>query len=516
VNWSIAGAIPGLKHKTNVPWSGLKTLERSRVLQAFQRQGKAKLLLSSEDVQSSCGSLSSSSGSSITYTPPATGACTATIEAATSVNPNVTQTFTVTVKAPVANTYTVGGTVSGLNSGASLVLLDNNADALTVSGNGAFTFATALASGTTYTVTVGTEPSGEVCQVTNGGPAAISANVSNVVVACAAASSNGLVAERALAQTGLAIALAENVLISQIEIMEASGEQDAPCTASLDGTVSMQTGSTPTFTLDGDALYPVTLYYGPICAQPYIVAEITGAAQAGTNSGTLTETATYYSPSGAVLGTMALNETVSAQESASQTLTALQANGLGIFTPASGAKTPVQLGLYCTIPTNGGNWPCGGGVAQDFPALKLAIGAVTPLILTPTTDTAGKVISLTFSGSGSVVTGPVGSLTLTNPSSASLAIQGGTAYTTTTANGGAGALALFPPTPTAWNLSDATHDEKFQISVIDDTTRDLSITISQISTGNTLATGSLDQSGTGSITYSDGSTAAITNWTLAD
>lgn len=37
-----------------------------------------------------------------------------------------------------------------------------------------------------------------------------------------------------------------------------------------------------------------------------------------------------------------------------------------------------------------------------------------------------------------------------------------------------------------------------------------------IGTGATLATGALDQSGTGTLTYSDGSVAVITNWTLAD
>jgi hypothetical protein len=52
--------------------------------------------------------------------------------------------------------------------------------------------------------------------------------------------------------------------------------------------------------------------------------------------------------------------------------------------------------------------------------------------------------------------------------------------------------------------------------VIDNTTRKLSMTITRVSTGATLATGAADQSGTGNITYSDGSSAAITGWTLAD
>src|SRR4029077_16556584 len=69
---------------------------------------------------------------------------------------------------PPPVTYTVGGTVSGLPSGHSVVLLDNGGDSTTVSSNTTFTFATAIAAGSQYTVTVGTQPTGETCTVTGG------------------------------------------------------------------------------------------------------------------------------------------------------------------------------------------------------------------------------------------------------------------------------------------------------------------------------------------------------------
>jgi hypothetical protein len=84
------------------------------------------------------------------------------------------------------------------------------------------------------------------------------------------------------------------------------------------------------------------------------------------------------------------------------------------------------------------------------------------------------------------------------------------------AGGGAADFVLFPPTPTGWTLTDSAHDEQVQISVIDNTIRNSTLTIKQISKGITLATGAVDQSGTGTITYSDGTTAAIANWTLAN
>jgi len=120
-----------------------------------------------------------------------------------------------------------------------------------------------------------------------------------------------------------------------------------------------------------------------------------------------------------------------------------------------------------------------------------------------------------FSGTASVVTGPLGSLTLTNPSPSSLVISGGTAFASPTVDGNVGSFDLFPPTPTSWTLTDTMHDQKVVVSVIDNTPRASSITITQISTGNSLASGTVDQSGTGTITYSDGSIEAITNWTLA-
>jgi hypothetical protein len=86
----------------------------------------------------------------------------------------------------VTNTYTIGGTVSGLN-GAGLVLFDNGADNLSVSSNGAFTFATPVASGAPYVVTVATSPTmpDQTCTVTNGTGAPNVFNVTDVKVSCA-------------------------------------------------------------------------------------------------------------------------------------------------------------------------------------------------------------------------------------------------------------------------------------------------------------------------------------------
>ncbi|WP_081858080.1 beta-propeller fold lactonase family protein [Thiomonas sp. FB-Cd] len=83
------------------------------------------------------------------------------------------------------NTYTIGGTVSGLASGTQVTLDNNGADPTTVTANGGFTFSTPVAYNGTYAVTVGTQPTGQTCTVSNGSGAGVTANTSNVAVTCA-------------------------------------------------------------------------------------------------------------------------------------------------------------------------------------------------------------------------------------------------------------------------------------------------------------------------------------------
>jgi hypothetical protein len=84
---------------------------------------------------------------------------------------------------PASNTYSIGGTVSGL-SATGLVLHNNGGNALNVSGNGAFTFTARLQAGAGYAVTVAAQPGGQTCAVTQGNGTA-HGGVTNVVVNCA-------------------------------------------------------------------------------------------------------------------------------------------------------------------------------------------------------------------------------------------------------------------------------------------------------------------------------------------
>lgn len=79
---------------------------------------------------------------------------------------------------------TVGGTLSGLPAGQALLLTNNATDRLTATGNGAFTFPTALTAGASYAVAVAAAPTGLACTVSGGTGTVGSSNVTGVVIGC--------------------------------------------------------------------------------------------------------------------------------------------------------------------------------------------------------------------------------------------------------------------------------------------------------------------------------------------
>jgi hypothetical protein len=82
------------------------------------------------------------------------------------------------------DTYAVGGTVSGLVGGGTLVLQNNGGDDKTIVANGPFTFATPVASGATYAVTVLSKPASQTCTVASGSGTVGTSAVTSVAVTC--------------------------------------------------------------------------------------------------------------------------------------------------------------------------------------------------------------------------------------------------------------------------------------------------------------------------------------------
>lgn len=78
-------------------------------------------------------------------------------------------------------TFTVGGAVSGL---VGTLVLQNNGTPITLNSNGSFTFPNPIAVGGAYAVSVLSQPTGQICVVTNGSGTLPASNVTNVSVAC--------------------------------------------------------------------------------------------------------------------------------------------------------------------------------------------------------------------------------------------------------------------------------------------------------------------------------------------
>jgi large repetitive protein len=127
-------------------------------------------------------------------------------------------------------TFTVGGSVTGLSG--SVVLRLNGGNDLTVNAPGSFTFATQLATGASYAVTLASQPSTQVCGpgVTNGTGAIGSANVTNVAVSCTNYSVGGTVT----GLTGSGLVLQVNGA-NDMSVAAASSNFTFPASVSLGG-----------------------------------------------------------------------------------------------------------------------------------------------------------------------------------------------------------------------------------------------------------------------------------------
>ena len=139
----------------------------------------------------------------------------------------------------VTATYTVGVSVSGL-SGSGLVLALSAGNNLAVDANGSATFATPVASGTNYQVTVQTQPSSpqQVCSVANGSGTIATSNVT-VNVICATSGYTVGVTVQGLSGSGLVLQLngGSNLAVTA----NGQGTFAAPVAAGAPYAVSVQT-----------------------------------------------------------------------------------------------------------------------------------------------------------------------------------------------------------------------------------------------------------------------------------
>jgi hypothetical protein len=83
-----------------------------------------------------------------------------------------------------AQEFTLSGTIYGMSEGEEITLHNNAGNATVISANGIFSFASLLAFNAAYAVTVGTQPPGQICTVSNGNGASVMTDVDSVRINC--------------------------------------------------------------------------------------------------------------------------------------------------------------------------------------------------------------------------------------------------------------------------------------------------------------------------------------------
>ena len=313
--------------------------------------------------------------------------------------------------------YSIGGTLSGLASGDSVVLQDNGGNNTTVSANGNISFSTQIDSGSTYAVTVLTQPTGQTCSVMNGSGTA-SANVTNVTVDCSGNSYN-IAATVAGLVTGATVVLQDN------------GGGDL--TVSGNGTSNFNTP------IVSGSVYAVTVLTQP-AGEDCTVANGSGTVMSANVTIAVTCAPMSYSVSGNVTG-LQTGASVALQDNGANT-TAVSANGSFTFTApvAGGAAYAVTVltqptGQTCTI-ANGSGTVAGANivnVAITCSTNTYAIGGtVTGLAGTGLTlqDNGGDNLAVATSGSFTFNTqiasgSPYAAAILTQPSGQTCSVSNG-------------------------------------------------------------------------------------------
>jgi galactose oxidase-like protein len=185
-------------------------------------------------------------------------------------------------------TATIGGIVTGLVSGSSVILQNNGGDSLTITASGPFTFKTPVTGPTdAYLVTVLTQPTGpnQFCSVASGQGTA-SANVTNVAVTCVLSFTLG---GNVSGLVGTGLILENSSDSEQLPISPANGNQSF----TFKNLVSTGTA------------YTVTIFAQPTGpAQTCIVTPGTGTGTVTANVTTVSVTcpAVTYSVGGMVVG----------------------------------------------------------------------------------------------------------------------------------------------------------------------------------------------------------------------
>lgn len=338
------------------------------------------------------------------------------------------------------DTYPVRGTISGLSAGQQVTILDNSADPITATANGAFAFSIPIAYSGSYAVTVGTQPAGETCTVTNGTGRLVTATVPGISVVCSgntytvAGAVSGLAAGAQLTlQNNHADALtihSDGTFVFATPIAWGSNFDVTVSTQAVGQTCSVGAGSGNNVTADITTVSvtcannvtanpgsPVTTFVpGPavtldasgsssLNGAPLTYSWSLSSAPAGSTASLSSTTAVKPSFVPDVVGTYVLDLTVSdGNSSATSTVTVTATSLASQFSVGHSSSVKVLNGVYqagsefaCTI-TNTSSYAL--NVSQFLFEALSATGSATPISTITTTGITGPDTAISWTNSG--------------------------------------------------------------------------------------------------------------------
>jgi Galactose binding lectin domain len=320
------------------------------------------------------------------------------------------------------DTFTIGGTISGL-TGTGLVLQNNAGDDLSVTGNGAFAFATPVHGGDAFAVTIKTQPSAptQTCTLSQGTGTAVAANVSTVAVACTTNTFSVGGTVTGLAGTGLVL-------------------QD-----NLGDNLSVTAGGTFTFAtgVASGAKYAVTVLTQPSApSQSCTVANGAGTMGAAPVQGVVVTCATSsYSIGGTISGLTGTG--LKLQNSGGDAL-AITANGPFAFPAAVASGTPFVVTI--ASPPTGPDQTC------TLSGSTGTVGGANVTSVTVNCDTNQHVVGGTVSG----LVGTDLALSLNGGTPQAVTSNGGFAFGTTLPSGGTYTVTVANQPTTPWQTCAVT------------------------------------------------------------
>jgi sugar lactone lactonase YvrE len=254
-------------------------------------------------------------------------------------NPSGTIAGTSVVNVIVACTtnptlYSIGGSVSGLSG--TLVLQLNGADDRTIATNGIYSFLRPLAAGTSYSVTIRTQPSGQACTVSNATGVVPATPVININVACSVRYTVG----------GLVSGLGSGTLALRL-----NGNNEL--TVTTDGPFTFATG------LNNGAIYSVSVSAQP----PGQTCTVVGGEGVISNSA-ITHLSVYCPPAGASISLLAGSNATGAIDGSNESSRFLRPENIAVDSAGNAFIADTANCTIRRVAANGGVTTLAGSPAQ--------------------------------------------------------------------------------------------------------------------------------------------------------